>query len=504
MRIHGKKNEEPRAASRRGSALVLSLVAVATVVVLAASFSRFASAVANRQAQAVHRKHAFYMAEAGLAEAFAGFSCGKSGAVGTREAPALLGGGVFWVEAVELQPGVVRLDSTGMVGTGSAKLSLVARRGEENVAALGVFSAGHVSLGEGSLVDAYDSTKGNYSAQTDKSGAALGSNADITLIGSSTKPTIVRGDVTPGADNAVSTLGTVTVSGSTSPALGDTVLPPIDVPGLELAPPQVHGSPYPFVIPSGGAGYESLTVEAGAEVIIQGPAQVVLGSLTLASTAQLSFDTGQGPVELFVTDAVSLAAQSLLTTSSTDPDDVLIQVPGATTNPVTLRSSGAFHGVIYAPEASVVVGEGFELFGALVAHDLTFDGAAKLHFDKHLATLAAEAALPAMLSWRLVELASTSTDLAADPFDYLGVDKNVLPPPSGAHLDQVLSIDYYDSSSVYHRYTGLESSFDWSVVQTVIVATRDGEEVLFPRAPVSKAGAKKSPGVAPVVDGPMI
>src|SRR5687767_3777572 len=104
MKIHHKNVSRSRAGSRRGSVLVLSLVAVATVVVFAASFSQFASSVANRQAQAVHRKRAFYMAEAGLAEAFAGFSCGKSGNVGTAEAPALLGDGVFWVEAVELEP----------------------------------------------------------------------------------------------------------------------------------------------------------------------------------------------------------------------------------------------------------------------------------------------------------------------------------------------------------------------------------------------------------------
>ena len=67
------------ATRRRGSALVLSLVAVGTVVVLAASFTQFASAVGNRQTQSLHKKRAFYMAEAGLAEAFSAFSCGRSG-----------------------------------------------------------------------------------------------------------------------------------------------------------------------------------------------------------------------------------------------------------------------------------------------------------------------------------------------------------------------------------------------------------------------------------------
>jgi hypothetical protein len=42
------------------------------------------------------------------------------------------------------------------------------------------------------------------------------------------------------------------------------------------------------------------------------------------------------------------------------------------------------------------------------------------------------------------------------------------------------------------------------VVKSVILATRDGEEVLFPSSTTSNLGTKKSPGVAPVVDGPMI
>jgi hypothetical protein len=482
----------------------MSLVAVATVVVLSASFSQFASAVANRQTQAVHRKRAFYLAEAGLAESFAAFTIGKSGNVGTEAEPARLGDGVFWVEAVELDDGLVRLDSTGMIGTGNAELSLVVQRGERGVAGLGVFSNGFVTLGPGSLLDAYDSSSGAYATQTDKSGAALGSNAGVSITGTLLKPTTIKGDVTPGMEEVVLTKGSVTITGSTASAFAVTELPAVEVPDIELASPLVHGSPYPLVIPSGASGYQSLTVQAGAQVIIQGPAQVELGALALASTAQLSFDTSQGPVELYVGDTLDLASGSLLSSSSTHPEDVLIQVPGPTAQTVNLRASGAFHGVIYAPEAQVVVGGELELFGAVVASDLTFEGSARVHFDKNLAELAAQEALPVALSWRLVELSCTSSDISSDPFDLLGLDKNLLPAPSRAHQDQTLSIDYYDFSNVYHHYTGAESQFDWNVVKSVIDATRDGTGVYYPSPTSGKGGTMKSPGVAPVVDGPMI
>src|SRR5262245_45505756 len=328
MRLPGK--DRGRSARERGSALVLSLVAVATVVVLSASFSQFASAVANRQAQAVQRKRAFYLAEAGLSEAISGFTCGKSGNVGTEQDPALMGDGLFWVEATELEQDLVRLESTGMVGTGKAKLALVVRRGEYDVSSLGVFSSGPIARGAGWVVDAYGSSKGAYSSQTDKSGAALGSNGGITLTGSLLKPTTVKGDVTPGMDDVVSKSGSVTVTGSSASAFADTVLPEVNVPELKAGAAQVQSSPYPLVIPAGAVAYESLKVQSGAQVIIQGPAQVVLGSLALEGSAQLSFDTAQGEVELYVLDALDLATGSILSSSSTRPEDVRIQVPGQT------------------------------------------------------------------------------------------------------------------------------------------------------------------------------
>jgi len=497
-RLHGTDSRE------RGGVLVLSLVAVLTVSVLAAGFSRFASSVASRQAHAVNRKRAFYLAEAGLAESFAAFTCGRSGVVGTVEQPARLGDGLFWVEATELEPGIVRLLSTGMAGTGRAELALIVQRGEKDVTSLGVFSDGDVALAAGSLVDAYDSSAGDYESQTDRSGASLGSNGAVTITGSTESESLIDGDVIAGPDLEVVADGQVTITGTAGSALTTTVLPQVDTPEIKLDPAQNQDSPYPLVIPPGTVGYEGLTVAAGSQVIIQGPAVVVLGSLTLKSEAELFFDTTQGEVTLYVTDALDLVSGSFLSTSGTAPEDVLIQVPGETLTPLSLRSNAAFHGSFYAPQATVEVGTGFEVFGALVAGTLAFDGPAKLHFDLHLAELAADSSLPKVMTWRLEELSNPTADLGLDPYQILGVSRGTLVPPRQALQDQLLDIHYYDASDVYHRYTGPESSFDWTVVKTVISATLDGVEMNFPSSGTTKSGATKSPGVLPVIDGPMI
>ncbi len=488
----------------RGSALVLSLMAVVIVVLLATSFTQFASSVANRQGQAVFRKQAFYMAEAGLSEAFAGLMCGKSGNVGLEESPALFGDGVFWVEATELGVDHLQLESTGMVGSGRVVLSVVAERGETSVLSLGVFANQSVTLAPGSVIDAYDSTQGTYASQTDKGGATLGSNASLSLSGTIAAPTTVNGSVTPGPGGTLTTSGAVTITGSTAPALESTGLPEVEVPEIALAGAQVHDSPYPLVIPPGQSGYESLTVKTGSQALIQGPATVVLGTLLLESGAELDFDTSQGAVLLYVEEVLDLASGSWLTTSGTAPEEVVIQVPEATQAPVSLRSSTQFFGVVYAPLAQVTVASTFEVFGALVADQLSFEGAAKLHFDRHLGQVAAEESLPTFLAWRIISLASSSSDLASDPFTVLGVDRGTLEQPAEAHEDQLLKIDYYDAADVYHVYSGWESEFDWSVVKTVISATRDGTPVLFPRSTAPRTGVPKKPGTLPIVDGPML
>lgn len=493
--------------ARRGGALVLSLVAVVGVLVMATTFTQIASSVSNRQAQAAHKKQAFYMAEAGLAESYAALMCGRSGAVGSAAAPASFGTGLFWVEVEEDEddPDVVRLTSTGMVGSGSATLSVVARRGAVPVASLGVFSGGALELPAGSTVDAYDSSAADYESTTDRSGAHVGSVGAITLGGDLLQPTLVDGDVTPGPEQTVTDNLFVTVTGSKDPAFSATNLPEVDVPALELAAAVNHESPYPLVLPPGSAGYEGLQVAGGSQVVVEGPAVLLLGDLWLEPESELVLDTASGAIQVVVTGSLTLAAGSWVTVTGTDPSQLLFQVAtqqDEEDEPLVVEALSDFVGVLYAPAATLQVGSGFEVFGALVAGALDFSGPAALHFDTHLASVSTEAQLPSMVSWWIVELESAPS-VAASPFDLLGVAAAALADPAGALADQTLTIDYYDASDVYHTYTGPESGFDWSLVKTVIEADRDGEAVLFPRSTTPRLGVPKSPGALPIVDLPL-
>ena len=95
------RNHECAAPARRGNALVLALIIVMLVSSMGAVFLRISVAVTNRQTAEVETLKAFYLAEAGLAEAFQAVRVGRTGQLGSETAPAVHGDGLLWVDATQ-------------------------------------------------------------------------------------------------------------------------------------------------------------------------------------------------------------------------------------------------------------------------------------------------------------------------------------------------------------------------------------------------------------------
>jgi hypothetical protein len=179
-----------------------------------------------------------------------------------------------------------------------------------------------------------------------------------------------------------------------------------------------------------------------------------------------------------------LGEGATISTSTDDTTQLSIQLAGESTEPALLHAAGAFHGVVYGPGREIELAPAFELFGALVGRQLTFTGPVRLHFDRHLLAAASEAALPRLVSWRIVDLASPNTGaLGRDPFAILGVDRATLPRPAFAHADQWLDLVYENGYGAEAAYHGMESGFDWSVVGEVLRLERDGDLVRGRKTP---------------------
>ncbi len=69
--------------NRRGSALVLSLIVVTVVAILSMGLLNLNRAVTKRQSHNIDDMRAFYLAEAGLSEAYFGLMTGQTGQIGS-------------------------------------------------------------------------------------------------------------------------------------------------------------------------------------------------------------------------------------------------------------------------------------------------------------------------------------------------------------------------------------------------------------------------------------
>ena len=68
-------------AARCGGALLMAVVLVTVVSILSMALLQLTAATTKRQASAIDANLAFYLAEAGLAEAYSGITLGLSGGI---------------------------------------------------------------------------------------------------------------------------------------------------------------------------------------------------------------------------------------------------------------------------------------------------------------------------------------------------------------------------------------------------------------------------------------
>ena len=546
-----------------GSALAMALVVVTLVAGLGGAFLQLTGSISRTGRHNASATSAFYLAEAGLAEAFQAVRIGRTGQVGSEEAPASFGDGVIWVDASVTKDNQVRLRSTALVGQARATLEWVV---EPVSVALGFFSVEDLTVESVLLLDGFDSSESSYDAlvepptsgwlnpqggdddelvlaldysiiryagiyydvdyesedgyhyinQVPKAGefdhpskarvyfdqqapgsgqerlnleplqlggelvnhsgggGLLASNGDIIFDLPDGETGAVFGDLVPGPNGSVQGLEDVQLSGSTNPRPNVVEFPGVEIPTLTMSPPIIHSGLLPMDISPGTQGFESIEISADAELSINGPATIVIGTLILAPGAELTLDTRGGPVDIYVTGGMDLQKDSIVTNSGGDSTDTTIQVaPIASVGsaPISLDATGQFHGTLYAPGTEVYIGSDFEFFGGAVARKLTLGPGAKLHYD----SAAYEGSkIPKIISWLLVEIPATVKSEFNSPFEKLGVDANALPDLCDAHnLESVeLNLVYTDLNGTQTTFTGPEDEFNWQQVLDVVSLTR--------------------------------
>lgn len=145
--------------SQGGFALVASLIFVMVVATMGAAFTQVSSSAAREQSHAVKQLQAFYIAEAGLAEAFLAVRMGRTGTIASPDLPATYGNGRLWVESVETADRRIYLRSTAVSGRSRASLGLIIL---PDAPPLGFFADTDLVIESVLLVDGFDSTERSY------------------------------------------------------------------------------------------------------------------------------------------------------------------------------------------------------------------------------------------------------------------------------------------------------------------------------------------------------
>ena len=428
---------------QRGSALVSIMVPLVGVLVLGYAFFRTTLAAKHGAGSDLDEERAFFLAEAGIHEAFESVREGNTGAIGLPDQPALLGGGLLWVEATPLPGDRRSLVCTAMLGSGRNALEAVVHVAPEKpplfVSTLN--SKDVLTLNEGVMIDSFDSEKGTYASQVVNSAHGFSyangngdvrSNSDVILNAHGT----VFGDATPGPGHSVSLATGAYVEGSVEAAQEGFVFPPIEFP---VFPAQGNYTVAPLGAATLGPGnydFDVFTINKDATLNVTGPATIVVDSFTGGKTAKLKINATNGPVTFYVRGAYSHIAGFEASAVSGSPMALAFMV-GGTTN-VVFPSLTKVRGAYYAPNANILFANGNECWGAFAANRIDMSNAMHFHFDEtlldHWAGEGQDGSDPVnVLAWqRTAVMPSSLLADRRDPMSVLDLDPRDLPSPANS------------------------------------------------------------------------
>lgn len=381
---------------KRGSAMVTMAVCVAGLMGLSTAMVAISLRDAGEQGGAKASIQADYLCQAGLTQAMFQLQTGQTATLGSQQSPLDWGGGRFYVTSVDMGNGLSRLTATGLGDFAGARQELVVRAVPNTIWRFGAFGKEFLHMDSNARVDSYNSNNGNYASQaTNGSGSQqyartngdVGSNGDVSL----DQNAKVWGDAIAGMNHSATVLGNAVVWGTTGCATEDIEFPAIAVPTYtNYGNLTVNGT---TTLPSSNRTYGTLRVGSNKTLTITGPANIVASNLVLNSGSKIIVNDTNGPVTFHVIDNFIMNSNSQIWPTSNKPlsvtmnllsDNVINPEVTVQLDTVDFDSNSKIWGVVYAPNARVVLDSNFELFGSLMARSIDIDSNATFHFDEAL------------------------------------------------------------------------------------------------------------------------
>ena len=402
------------ARARRGSTLVIMLVCVVGLAGLSVAMLSLGLSHSKEQRGERQEIHAAYVCQAGLSQAMYQLLRGQPGNVGTQANPQNWGTSSFWVEAQQVTPDITRLRASGREDLSGASEELVVRAVPDTIWRFGLFGREGLHMDSNARVDSYDSTLGDYASQaTNGSGADLhagsdghvGSNRGLQLDANAQ----VWGNATPGPGHSTVLTGNAEVTGTTTPAVSQLEMPALNVPTYtSYGNLSVNGAG--VVIPSDNRTYGQVLIRSNRTLTLTGPSTIVMSSLRMEGGAQILVDATNGPVTIYVLDNFILDSNAVIRSNDYKPENVRINLLSDNVaspeisvhiDTVDFNSNSMIYGILFAPNARIVLDSYFTLYGSLMARSIDVDSNSTFHFDTDLINSTSNGAFTyETLSWR--------------------------------------------------------------------------------------------------------
>ena len=248
----------------------------------------------------------------------------------------------------------------------------------------GIIGETKITFNSSTGTDSYNSDYGPYSPVSANENGDVCSCGDIEL----NSTAIVRGNANPGPDNTVIMNNSSYVTGSTRPGgcpvLADVELGDIatyndngNIPAVttDRGKDPFEMGPYDLALHSS----DSLTLPGGTS---ENPARYYFTSVDIAHSSTL---TVMGPTVMYVTGKFEMHSSTIVNTGQ-NPEDLIIMV--SSIEDVQFNHDVDFYGIIYAPNAHVVLNSGVGFYGAIMAQEITLNSAVVVHYDESLGDIA--------------------------------------------------------------------------------------------------------------------
>lgn len=403
--------------ARRGSLLLMVSMMLTATAVLALCMTRMHLSSAKEQHASQQEVRVELLADAALSRSYVEVQNGRSGVLGSAQAPVTLDGGKAYVTATAFGPSstLLRLDAVGTSGKAKATSELVLKSNADPRDTWAAFGIDYLYLSSQAKVDSYDSALGTYAVQnvhgSGSNSYALmngntGSDGNINM----SQNSLVFGGAQAGPGYTTTVLGNAAVSGTTAPMLTSITWPPVALP----VNPVAGNTPFNSntAVTSGTHAYGSTTLGNNVQLTVTGPATLVFDSLTLRTGSSIVVNAAGGPVSIYVVN--NLVMNSNTTIHATDykaagvqmnllSDNVFDPNVQVSLDTVTFNSNSTLYGTIYAPTAAVVVDSNFEVYGGVIARRVDLRSNSRVHYDQALAHITAPGtALYSRVAWRVM------------------------------------------------------------------------------------------------------